>query len=88
MFKRFKSAVATAVAIVITIAMASCSNEEDVKNPAATTSTASAMESTLQDSYSAILNADLSLESAFSGKRGGDFTFCCIYYKNFVNLQK
>ena len=62
MFKRFKSAVATAVAIVLTIAMASCSNEEDVKNPAATTSAASAMESTLQDSYSAILNADLSLD--------------------------
>ena len=62
MLKHLKTAVATAFAIVLTAIMASCSNEEDVKNPAATTGAASAMESTLQDSYSAILNADLSLD--------------------------
>lgn len=63
MLKQFKTAVLAAIAIVLSATMASCSNEEDVKNPAEPSPAASGIETTLQDSYSSILNADLSLDT-------------------------
>lgn len=63
MLKQFKTAVLAAIAIVLSATMASCSNEEDVKNPAEPSVAASGIETTLQDSYSSILNADLSLDT-------------------------
>ncbi len=63
MLKQLKTAVLAAIAIVLSATMASCSNEEDVKNPAEPSVAASGIETTLQDSYSSILNADLSLDT-------------------------
>lgn len=63
MLKQFKTAVLAAIAIVLSATMTSCSNEEDVKNPAEPSVAASGIETTLQDSYSSILNADLSLDT-------------------------